>query len=98
VSVALDFLDLGIQLIDPSVLEGVEVGFAPPLSFADGREAEKVLSGVSIDVTFRELRSLLSLVDGVRRELDSTTEEFDVPLDETRPPVALATLVVDMIG
>lgn len=95
----MDFLDLGIQLIDPSVLEGVEVGFAPPLSLDDGREAEKVLSGVSIVVTLRELRSLLSLEDWVRRELDSTTfEEFNKPLDGTMVPVELAILVVDKIG
>jgi hypothetical protein len=63
-------LGLGILLID--TLERSEpkmsrvavdsVSSPPPLD--DGGEAKKDLSGVSVVVTFRELRMLVSLADG----------------------------------
>jgi hypothetical protein len=105
-------LGLGILLID--TLERSEpkmsrvavdsVSSPPPLD--DGGEAEKDLSGVSVVVTFRELRMLVSLADGelggAWRELNSTIEEeFDESLDGAANPVprivVFAILVVEEI-
>jgi hypothetical protein len=103
---------LGILLIDNlerseklSRVLVVEVGSRSSLPLDDGGKVKRDLSRVSVVVMFRELRALVSLANGelgrVRRELDSTVTEFDVPLDGAVTPVprtvVFAILVVETI-